>query len=150
MQDEDKILDESTRRLKHFKEYLNSVGYEFVNDENFTGYFNIPYILSVQTESHDEFKIFFEKEWIENLYNDLIKEIDAVSKQKITRQQPRSRGQRKHTATALRRFLLQAVHFETKTGAKPKIRRHRIERGGGDHRDRDAKVREQQEDERTE
>jgi hypothetical protein len=138
-------LDETTRRLKQFKEYLNSVGYEFVNDENFAGYFNIPYILSVQTESHEEFKVFLEKEWIENLYNDLIKEIEAVSKRKITRQQPRFGGKEQLTAAALRKLLLQAIHFQRKTRAEPEVRRDRIERRRSNHRDRGTEIRQQQE-----
>lgn len=71
MTDEDVILTESTRRLDEFRAYLNSHVAEFMDKEDYSSYFNIPFILSVDGDRQEEFKDFFESSWAEGVQADL-------------------------------------------------------------------------------
>lgn len=52
----------------------------FVQDEELSDYFSIPYILTSDWEETDRFKHLFEKEWIDSLMENIQFELEDMSK----------------------------------------------------------------------
>jgi hypothetical protein len=69
--DEDVILVETLRRIEDFKGYLNTHATEFMDNEAFSNYFNIPFILNIEGDRQEEFRDFFEQSWTESVTSEL-------------------------------------------------------------------------------
>lgn len=76
--DEDEVLLETTRRVDDYRTYLNQHGQDFIEDSDYAQYFNIPYVLSIDTEKHEEFRRFFEPAWKQEVSKELKETIDEI------------------------------------------------------------------------
>ena len=78
--DEDRIVELTSKRLEWFNEYLGKNGDHFVEDEEYTQYFSVPYLLTSSEEETDRLEFIFEKEWLDDMFKTLNDEIDEMSK----------------------------------------------------------------------
>lgn len=76
--DEDEVLLETTRRVDEYRTYLNQHGQDFIEDSDYAQYFNIPYVLSIDTEKHEEFRRFFEPAWKQEVSKEMKETIDEI------------------------------------------------------------------------
>lgn len=78
--DEDRIVEVTSRRLEHFNEFLGEKGAHFVEDEEFSSYFSIPYLLTSEQDETESLNHVFEKDWIDALFDSLDFEIQDMCK----------------------------------------------------------------------
>jgi hypothetical protein len=86
--DEDEILRDTTARLEDFKKYLNQHASEFMQEDRFAQYFNIPFVLSINTEEHEEFRQFFRPQWKKEIEGDMKAQIEEM----LTTNEPEGSG----------------------------------------------------------
>lgn len=85
--DEDEVLLETTRRVDEYRTYLNQHGQQFIEDSQYAQYFNIPYVMSIDTEKHEEFRKFFEVAWKKEVSQELKETLNDISQQAAEEEQ---------------------------------------------------------------
>lgn len=100
--DEDFILNDTMRRIEDFKQYLASNVSEFMDNPDYTNYFNIPFILSTEGDRQSDYQEFFELAWSEGVTSDLTATLESAGQQ----EDGEEHGAQEASGTQLEQILL--------------------------------------------
>ena len=73
-------MELTAKRLENFNQFLGEKGSQFIEDEEFTAYFSIPYLLTSDEDETERLKDVFSEDWITHLFEDLEKCMEDMSK----------------------------------------------------------------------
>lgn len=73
------MISYTEKRLEGFKEYQDSFGERFIDDEDQMKYYLVPYMLTSDTNSRESLSEIFSQKWVDDIYKMVEEKIELAS-----------------------------------------------------------------------